>query len=279
MKLKKIIAAILGCAVCLSAFTACGGNSQSLSAIKKSGKMVMYTNAAFPPFEYKDSAGINGVSGVDVDIAKEIAKDIGVELEIQDIEFTSALAAVQNGKGAVAIAGISVKPEREKVLDFSIPYVTSVQYIIVPKDAEVSTIEDLAGKAIGVQTGTTGDYIVSDEVNGSKDDEGNAVTGVLQDSGATVKGYTSAMNAAQDIQAGRLDAVVIDKMPAESICNNNPDLKCLELVYADGTKTNEEYAIAVQKGNKELLDQVNKTIQRLIDEGKIDEYIINHTTK
>ena len=106
MKIKKILAAILGCAVCLSAFTACGGNSQSLSAIKKSGKMVMYTNAAFPPFEYKDSSGVNGVAGVDVDIAKEIAKDIGVELEIQDIEFTSALAAVQNGKGAVAIAGI-----------------------------------------------------------------------------------------------------------------------------------------------------------------------------
>lgn len=278
MKFNKIFATVLSVVCLTTVFTACGSsNPQSLETIKKSGKIVMYTNATFPPFEYKDSSGVNGVAGVDADISQEIANDIGVKLEIKDIEFTSALAAVQNGKGAFAAAGISIKPEREKILDFSIPYVTSVQYIITKKDLNVNVLEDLKGKKIGVQTGTTGDYIISDEINGYKDDNDKAVTGVLQNSGATVSGYTSGINAAQDIATGRLDAVVIDKMPAENIVKNNPDLKCIELVYADGTKTAEEYAIAVQKGNTELLDQINKTLKRLIDEGKIDEFIIKHS--
>ena len=275
MKMKKILSVALASMLCVAAFTACGSsNKQSLDSIKKAGKITMYTNAAFPPFEYRNGSE---VAGVDVDIANEIAKDIGVKLEIQDVEFTSALAAVSTGKGSFAAAGISVTPERQKEMDFSDSYVTSVQYIIVPKDAEIKNFEDLAGKKMGTQTGTTGDFIVIDEVDGYKDDSGNKVKGVLQDTGASYKGYSSAMNAVQDMQAGRLDAVIIDKMPAQSIVANNADLKCLELVYADGGKTEEQYAIAVQKGNKELLDQINKTIDRLVKEGKIDEFVVNHS--
>lgn len=275
MKIKSILAAALAGAMCLSAFTACGSsNTQSLDAIKKAGTISMYTNAAFPPFEY---IGDNEVVGVDVDIATEIAKDIGVTLEIKDVEFSSALAAVSTGKGSFAAAGISVTEERKKEMDFSKSYVTSVQYIIVPEATEVTVLEDLAGKKIGVQTGTTGEFIVTDEVNGYKDDSDKDVKGVLQDTNTTFSGYGNAMSASQDILAGRIDAVIIDKMPAESIVANSKGLKCLEVVYADGTKTSEEYAIAVKKGNTELLEQINKTIDRLISEGKIDEFIIAHS--
>ena len=274
MKTKKIIAAVLSSVMCLTALTACGGSKQSLSAIKKAGTITMYTNAAFPPFESKDG---EKVVGVDADIAAEIAKDIGVKLEIKDVEFTSALTAISTGKGSFAAAGISVTAERKKSMDFSEPYVTSVQYIIVPEATEVKVFEDLKGLTIGTQTGTTGDFLVMDQVDGSEDDSGNAVKGVIQDTGATYKQYTSGMNAVQDMQAGRIDAVVIDKMPAEAMVAKNKGLKCLELVYADGTKTEEQYAIAVQKGNKELLDQINKTIDRLVKEGKIEEYIVEHS--
>ena len=274
MKTKKIIAAVLSSVMCLTALTACGGSKQSLSAIKKAGTITMYTNAAFPPFESKDG---EKVVGVDADIAAEIAKDIGVKLEIKDVEFTSALTAISTGKGSFAAAGISVTAERKKSMDFSEPYVTSVQYIIVPEATEVKVFEDLKGLTIGTQTGTTGDFLVMDQVDGSEDDSGNAVKGVIQDTGATYKQYTSGMNAVQDMQAGRIDAVVIDKMPAQAMVAKNKGLKCLELVYADGTKTEEQYAIAVQKGNKELLDQINKTIDRLVKEGKIEEYIVEHS--
>lgn len=274
MKTKKIIAAVLSSVMCLTALTACGGSKQSLSAIKKAGTITMYTNAAFPPFESKDG---EKVVGVDADIAAEIAKDIGVKLEIKDVEFTSALTAISTGKGSFAAAGISVTAERKKSMDFSEPYVTSVQYIIVPEATEVKVFEDLKGLTIGTQTGTTGDFLVMDQVDGSEDDSGNAVKGVIQDTGASYKQYTSGMNAVQDMQAGRIDAVVIDKMPAEAMVAKNKGLKCLELVYADGTKTEEQYAIAVQKGNKELLDQINKTIDRLVKEGKIEEYIVEHS--
>ncbi|MBZ4671538.1 MAG: amino acid transporter substrate-binding protein family [Oscillospiraceae bacterium] len=275
-KIKRILAALAAGALCVAALSSCGQSGRTLDDIKKSGKIVMYTNAAFAPFEYKEG---EKVVGVDVDIANEIAKDLGVELEIKDVEFSSVLAAIPSGKGDFGASGLSVTPEREKQMDFSIKYVKSVQYIIVPEDVKVTVFEDLAGKKIGVQTGTTGETIVNDEINGYKDDSGKEVKGVLQDSGASCSGYSSAMNAVQDLQAGRIDAVVIDKLPAEAIVAKNTGIKCLELVYADGSKTEEEYAIAVRKGNKELLDQINSTLQRLIDEGKIDEFLVNHVAK
>lgn len=277
MKMKKILAAVLTAAVAMTAFTACGGSAQSVDKIKKNGKVVMYTNAAFAPFEYREGSE---VVGVDADIAAEIAKDLGVELEIQDVDFSAALAAVSTGKASFAAAGISINEDRLKVMDFSIPYTTSVQYVITAKDFNITNIEDLKGKKIGVQTGTTGDYLISDEINGTDDDDGNHIAGVLEGSGASVKGYNNAMSAAQDISTGRLDAVVVDKLPAESIVANNDDImKCIELVYADGSSTEEQYAIAVEKGNETLLAEINKTLTRLIDEGKIDEFLLNHTTK
>lgn len=278
MKIKKILAAVLTAVVAMTAMTACGGPAQSVDNIKKNGKVVMYTNAAFAPFEYREGSD---VVGVDADIAAEIAKDLGVQLEIQDVDFTAALAAVSTGKASFAAAGITVTEDRKEVMDFSIPYATSVQYVIVAKDFDIKNIDDLKGKRIGVQTGTTGDYLITDEINGTEDEETKVhIVGVLEGSGASVTGYNNAMSAAQDISTGRIDAVVVDKLPAESIVANNEDtMKCIELVYADGSSTEEEYAIAVEKGNETLLAAINATIERLIAEGKIDEFLLNHTTK
>lgn len=274
MKMKKILSAVLAGVLCLTAMTACS-SAQSLESIKKAGKITVYTNAAFMPFEYiKDGKP----AGVDMDIAQAIADDIGVELEIKDVEFSSVLAAISSGKASFGASGLSVKPERQKEMDFSNPYVTTVQYIIVPEATEISVFEDLAGKNIGVQDGTTGYFYVSEAINGTDDEDTKEHTkGVLEGSGATVKPYTNAMAATQDMLAGRLDAVVIDKLPAEAIVKNNTGIKCLEMIYADGSKTTEQYALAVPKGSDELLKQINKTIDRLIEEGKIDEWLVAHS--
>ena len=183
--MKKILALIMTAALCAAALSGCSNavSKQSVDAIKKAGKITMATNAEFPPFEYLEN---DKVVGVDADIAAEIAKDLGVELEIVDGKFDAVIPSVQSGKASFGAAGMTVTEDRAKKVDFSVKYITSTQYIIVPKDSDVKTIEDLAGKKIGVQLGTTGDFIISDEVDGYKDDDGNPVKGVLQDTGATI---------------------------------------------------------------------------------------------
>ena len=274
--MKKILALAMAAALCVAALSGCGNatDKQSVDAIKKAGKITMATNAEFPPFEYLEN---DKVVGVDADIAAEIAKDLGVELEIVDGKFDAVIPSVQSGKVSFGAAGMTVTEEREKEVDFSLKYITSTQYIIVPKDSTVKTIEDLAGKRIGVQLGTTGDFIITDEVEGYKDDDGNPVKGVLQDTGATITRANNAIDATQDMVNGKLDAVVIDKLPAENITATQPTTQTFELVYADGSNTEEQYAIAVAKGNESLLEAIKKTLQRLLDEGKIDEFIVNHS--
>lgn len=284
--MKKALTVLLLAFMVLT-LSACGGQAdnnggtntgdfsgRTVDDIKAAGEIIMYTNAEFPPFEYRDGEQI---LGVDVDIAEAIAEDLGVKLTIEDVNFDSIITAIQAGKGDFGAAGMTIRPDRQKSVDFSIEYVTSKQYIIVPESTEITYLDDLAGKAIGVQTGTTGDTLVSEAINGAKADDGTVTPGVLQDTGASSKGYTNAILAAQDIKTGRLDAVVIDKLPAENITAANSGLKCLELVYKDGADTTEKYAITVGKGNTTLLEAINATLQRLTDEGKIDELIIYHT--
>ena len=274
--MKKILALIMTAALCAAALSGCSNavSKQSVDAIKKAGKITMATNAEFPPFEYLEN---DKVVGVDADIAAEIAKDLGVELEIVDGKFDAVIPSVQSGKASFGAAGMTVTEDRAKKVDFSVKYNTSTQYIIVPKDSDVKTIEDLAGKRIGVQLGTTGDFIITDEVEGYKDKDGNPVKGVLQDTGATITRANNAIDATQDMVNGKLDAVVIDKLPAENIVATQATTKTFELVYSDGSNTEEQYAIAVAKGNETLLEAINKTLQRLMDEGKIDEFVVNHS--
>lgn len=271
--MKKIIAVVLCVVLALACvgMTSCGdaADKQSVDAIKKAGKLTMYTNAEFPPFEYMDGTE---VKGVDVDIAQAIADKLGVKLEIHNVKFDTIIGSIQSGKGSIGAAGITVTDERKESVDFSIEYTTSKQYIIVAADSTVAKIEDLAGMKIGVQLGTTGDFIVSDEINGTDDTKG-----VLQDTGASVTTYNSAADAAIALNSGKIQAVVIDKLPAEIVASNYDNLKAIELVYADGSNTEESYAICVAKGNESLLKVINEVIEELKANGKIDEYIIKHT--
>jgi len=280
-KSKKMIAAAIAVFVMTAAFmmTSCkkAAEKQSIEQIKEAGVITVYTNAEFPPFEYMSD---NTPVGVDMQIAQAIADEIGVRLEIKNVKFDTILSSVNSGKGSMGIAGISVTDERKQEVDFSVDYATSKQYVIVPKDSEIAKIEDLAGKKIGVQLGTTGDIIISGEISGSEDEETKEhIKGALEGTNASVTQYNSAADAAVAMNSGKVDVVVIDKLPAEIVAKQYENFKAIELVYADGSNTEESYAVCVAKGNKELLEVVNKVIEKLINDGSIDQWIIDHTTK
>lgn len=273
--MKKIISMLL--IVCLLGVLAsgCGSNKQTVDSIKESGKLIIHTNAGFAPYEYPSNGK---VVGVDMDIAKAIADKLGVELVIEDVKFDTIITSVQSGKAALGVAGITVTEERKESVDFSITYATSVQYIIVPAAAEVDTIEDLAGLKIGVQLGTTGNFIIDDEINGIDEEDGTHTKGVLEGTGAECVTYNNANLAAVAMESGKLGAVVIDKLPAEIIGQKYGEkFKVMELVYEDGSKTTEEYAIAIAKGNESLLEVVNEVLAELKNNGKIDEWVLYHS--
>lgn len=270
MKCRKIISVLLVVTLALSAFvlTSCKEEEEVLT---------VYTNAEFPPFEYLAD---NKPVGVDMQIAQAIADELGVKLEIKNVKFDTILTSISSGKGDLGIAGITVTPERAESVDFSVNYITSTQYMVIEKDSEIETIEDLAGLRIGVQLGTTGDFIISDEITGTEDEEtGEHIKGVLEGTGATVTQYNSAADAAVNMNSDKVDVVVIDRLPAEIVAGQYDNFKAIELVYENGDKTDESYAVAVAKGNKELLDTVNKVITRLIEDGSIDKWVIEHTNK
>lgn len=278
MKSRKIISVLLAVTLMLSAFVLTSCKEEKTSDNNNSKKVLtVYTNAEFPPFEYLAD---NKPVGVDMQIAQAIADELGMELQIQNVKFDTILTSISSGKGDLGIAGITVTPERAESVDFSNNYATSTQYILYKDGASITTIEDLAGLKIGVQLGTTGDFIISDEISGVDNEEtGEHTKGVLEGTGATVTQYNSAADAAVNMNTGKVDVVVIDRLPAEIVAGQYDNFKTVELVYADGSKTDESYAVAVKKGNKELLDTVNKVIDRLIDDGSIDRWIVDHTTK
>ena len=257
-KFTAIICLALCAMLCLSGIVAAESATPNVDKIKADGKIVMLTNAAFPPFEYLgdelNEDGTAKVVGVDADIAAEIAKDLGVELEIVDMDFDGIILAVQSGKGDFGAAGMTVKPEREEMVNFSIKYVKSSQYILVKAGSDIKTAADLEGKTIGVQLGTTGDFYATDEVPG-----------------ATVMPYKDAVTASLDLANGRIDAVITDELPAKAIAASNEALVLIEEVL-----TEEEYAIAVAKEKTDLLEAINATITRLQEEGLIEVFINTH---
>jgi arginine/lysine/histidine transporter system substrate-binding protein len=225
----------------------------TVDKIKTDGKIVMLTNAAFPPFEYTSGGQ---VVGVDVDIANEIAKDLGVTLEIQDMAFEGIVNAIKSGKGSIGVAGMSVTEDRQKNVDFSVEYVKSKLFVLVlASETEIKTPDNLKNMTIGVQTGTTSDVFAS---------------GV---EGAQISRYGNFLDAATALKSGKVRAIVVDELTSNDILAANTDLVKLADPLAD-----EAYAICVQKGNTTLLDAVNATLNRLIAEGKIEAYIANHAT-
>lgn len=238
--MKKII--VLLCMIMLVA--GCGKKDDS--------KLIMVTEAGFAPYEYYSNGEI---VGVDVDIAKEIAASMGKELVIKDIAFDSIINEVKTGKADFGAAGISYNEKRAKNVDFTINYSTSKQVVIVKNDSGITNIGDINGKKIAVQLGSIADTYVSSTY---KD--------------ASVVRQKKYLAAIEDLNTGKVDCVVMDLLPAEQILKTNSGLKIL-----DGALVEDSYGMIVKKGNKELLNNINKVLEKLKNEGKIDEYIIKHT--
>lgn len=237
--LKKIIAAVLAlCMLCC--FAGCGAKDNTLT---------MGTNATFPPYEYVDDDG--NIIGIDAEIAAAIAEKLGMELEIKDMEFDSLITACAGGSVDMVLAGMTVTDERKESVNFSDSYATGIQVIIVKEDSEIATADDLDGKTIGVQSGTTGDIYCRDDYG--------------EDS---VKQYNNGALAVAALQNGQVDCVVIDNEPAKNFVAANEGLKILDTEYIT-----EDYAIAVAKENTELLEKINNAMAELKADGTIDKII------
>ena len=269
---RRSFMAAAAVSVAALAMTACGGSASSASSVASSaasseavsssaaaelttvetGKLTMATNATFPPYEMTADSG--EIEGIDVDTAKAIAEKLGLELQIDDMDFDAALLSVQQGKADIVMAGVTVTDERKAVMDFSDSYATGIQSIIVPNDSDIASPDDLAGKKIGTQRGTTGYIYCSDDFG--------------EDS---VVAYDNGLTAVQALNNGQVDAVVIDNAPATEYVAANPGLKVLDTSYAE-----EDYAIGMAKGSA-LEDAVNKALEELKADGTlqaiVDKYI------
>lgn len=279
---KKLIVAMLAAVLVLTA-AACGGNNSSSTAskeseasvqsetstesassaasgdtaesgavakVKEAGKVVMVTNAEFPPFEFKEG---DSIVGIDAEISQKIAEKLGVTLEITDIAFNSVVPSVQSGKADFGASGMSITEERLKNVDFTDPYFTSSQVIIVGVDSEYTGRNDLSGKIVGVQSGTTGDSYCSNEDGKSDVQVGE------------VKRYNKGMDAVADLIAGRLDAVVIDKDTANALAEQSSG----KVKVLDEAMTEEQYAICVAKGS-DLVETINEVLAEMKENGELE---------
>lgn len=281
--MKKKVLAITMAALMAASLTACGGAKETTAAATTAeekaedttaaeskdetsaeaaeteaakeaagGKLVMATNAEFPPYEYHDG---DAIVGIDAEIAKAIADELGMELEIEDIAFDSIIPEIVSGKADMGLAGMTVTEDRMQSVDFSDTYAKASQKIIVTEDSEIASPDDLKGVIVGVQLGTTGDIYVSD----------------LEADGTTVERYSKGFEAVQALSQGKIDAVVIDGEPAKTFVAETEGLKILEESFTD-----EEYAIAVKKGNTELLEKINGALKTLKDNGTLDEIVAKY---
>jgi len=269
--MKKLFALLLTLAMVLS-LAACGGDTTAedttgddtnaetqeptgdttLTTVEE-GKLIMSTNAAFPPYEMTDDSG--NVVGIDAEIAAAIAEKLGLELQIDDMDFDAAQLAVQNGKSDICMAGLSVTEDRLLVMDFSDSYATGVQVVIVKEGSDV-TLDNLGEQMIGTQRATTGNIYCTDEFG-----EDHVVA------------YDDGIVAVQDLVNGKVDCVVIDQAPAQEFVAANPGLTILDTEYA-----NEDYAIGMAKGNTVLVEAVNGALNELISDGTVQSIIDSYIT-
>ena len=271
---RRSFLAAAGLTAAALALTACGGSSSSTASSTASsaaasseaasssaaelttveaGKLTMATNAAFPPYEMTTDTG--AFEGIDVDTAQAIAEKLGLELQIDDMDFDAALLSVQQGKADIVMAGVTVTDERKAVMDFSDSYATGIQSIIVPEGSDIATPDDLAGKKIGTQRGTTGYIYCSDDFG----DE-------------NVVAYDDGLTAVQALNNGQVDAVVIDNAPAKEFIAANPGLVILDTSYAE-----EDYAIGMAKGSA-LEDAINAALEELKADGTLQSIVDKYIT-
>ena len=253
MKLKKLVSVLL-VAACVFSLAACGSKDDSKDSgdSKKDSKdtLVMATNAEFPPYEFHEG---DDVVGIDADIARAIGEEMGMEVKIEDMAFDSIIPAVTSGKADFGAAGMTVTEDRKKNVDFTDTYATATQVIIVKEGSDIAGPDDLTGKKIGVQLGTTGDIY----------------THYIED--AKVERYNKGLEAVQPLTQDKIDAVVIDGEPAKEFVAEADGLKILDEAF-----TEEEYAIAVAKDNDDLLKKMNEALASLKESGKIDEIVAKY---
>ena len=270
---RRSFMAAAAVSVAALALTACGGSASSAASSVASsaasseaassaaaelttveaGKLTMATNAAFPPYEMTTDAG--AFEGIDIETAQAIADKLGLELQIDDMDFDAALLSVQQGKADIVMAGVTVTDERKNVMDFSDSYATGIQSIIVPEGSDIASPDDLAGKKIGTQRGTTGYIYCSDDFG---DD--------------AVVAYDDGLTAVQALNNGQVDAVVIDNAPAMEFVAANPGLVILETSYAE-----EDYAIGMAKGSS-LEDAINAALEELKADGTLQSIVDKYIT-
>lgn len=293
--MKKFLSVLLASVMVMSLLTACGGNGAAqtdaanneaqdaaepetqdaaepetqenataeedtaadgaVSEVLADGVLTVGTNAEFPPFEYVDDNG--EADGFDIALIKAVGEKLGVTVEVENMEFDSLVASIGN-KIDVAIAGMTVTDERKESVDFSDSYYDALQYVIVLEGAEIAAFDDLAGKTIGVQLGTTGDFIASDDVEG-----------------ADVSQYNKAVDAVNDLINGRVDCVIIDKNPALVFeAQFSGQVKALDGAQFDFEVEN--YAIALPKNDTVLAEQVNAALKEIKADGTFDKLVADY---
>ena len=255
--MKKIIAIALAALMVCGLFAGCSKGSSSGLKTVEAGKLIMSTNAAFPPYEMTTDDG--GFEGIDVEIAGAIAEKLGLQLVVDDMDFDAAQLAVQQGKSDLCMAGLSVTESRKLVMDFSDTYATGVQVVIVKEGSNV-TMDNLGQMMIGTQRGTTGYIYASDSPENGGYGEDHVIA------------YDNGITAVQALLNGQVDCVIIDNAPAQEFVASNPGLTLL-----DGEWVVEEYAIGLNKDNAELNAAINEALAALISDGTvqsiIDKYI------
>lgn len=219
---------------------------------KNENELVLVTEAGFAPYEYYEDGEI---VGVDIDIAKEIAKELDKELVIKDVSFDFVINEVKSGKADFAAAGISITPERAKEVDFTKEYTISNQVVVVKKDSPIKDFEDIKNKKIAVQLGTVADLYVEENYK-------NAI----------IVSHKKYLSAVEDVKTGKADCIIMDELPAKAIVAENDNLKIL-----DGVLFQDKYGMIVKKGNDELKEQINKVLERMINDGIIDELVLKHS--
>lgn len=274
--MKKLIALILALVLVMT-FAACGsadkggnnaaGNNETTGTTGaaagndgdaafttlEDGKLIMSTNAEFPPYEMTDDDG--NYIGIDIAIAKAIAEKLELELEILDVDFDAALLAVQEGKSDIVMAGVTVNDDRKLVMNFSDTYATGKQVIIVKEGSDV-TIDNLGSKMIGTQRATTGNIYATDDYGEDH-----------------VTAYDNGATAVQALINGQVDCVIIDNAPAQEYVKANAGLKILETEYVI-----EDYAIGIDKDNTALVGAINAALKELTDDGTVQDILDKYIT-